>query len=428
VKHIPLQFVLVLDHVDAEKMNIYQGVNMYIPRLLTGAVATLLTAVFLTSCGNGSAENSKSSQNETKSDSSAIKQDSTKAAAAADSGDKTAEKKPGQTIEAVPVEVTTIKKGTISDYILLSANLETEKMTDVYSHIQGMVEQIFVQEGDKVSKNQVLAKLEANEYELAEERAKLNYMKQESDFKRLQEMYEKDLLSKEEFEQAKFTSEGLKVDWEQAKLNLSYTRITAPITGVVGDRMIKLGDRINPTDKLFTVINTDEMIAVVYAPEKELGIIQKNQPAYISSDNIRGERFNGWIKRISPVVDPQSGTFKVTIGVRNEANKLRAGMFVNTHIVTATHVDAILIPKTAIVYENETMNVFVVRDSIAHKITLDVGFQDHEKVEALSEIKEGDKVIVVGQAGLKDKTRVEIVSERENIFAIRKDIGYYNES
>lgn len=426
MKLISLRFVLVLDQVGAERMNFYQGVNMYSPRLLTGAVAMLLTAVFLTSCGNGSAENTKNGQNAAKSDSAAVEQDSTKAAA--DSGNKAAEKKPGQTGEAVPVEVTTIKKGTISDYILLSANLETEKMTDVYSRVQGLVEQIFVQEGDKVSKNQVLAKLEANEYELAEQRAKLNYLKQESDFKRLQEMYEKDLLSKEEFEQAKFTTEGLKVDWEQAKLNLSYTRITASIAGVVGDRLIKLGDRINTTDKLFTVINTDEMIAVVYAPEKELGIIQKNQPAYISSDNIRGEKFTGWIKRVSPVVDPQSGTFKVTIGVKNDANKLRAGMFVNTHIVTATHDDAILIPKTAIVYENETMNVFVVRDSIAHKITLDVGFQDHEKVEALSDIKEGDKIIVVGQAGLKDKTKVAIVSERENTFAIRKDMGYYNES
>jgi len=399
---------------------------MYITRLITSIIALVLVTGLMIACGNGSAGNSDGDEDKTKGDSGAVATDSTKAQA--DSGAKAEDKKPGQSIEAVPVEVTAIKKGTISDYILLSANLETEKMTDIYSRVQGLVEQINVEEGDKVKKNQILAKLEANEYELAEQRAELNYLKQESDFKRLQEMYAKDLLSKEEFEQAKFATEGLKVDWEQAKLNLSYTRITSPIEGVVGDRLIKLGDRINPTDKLFTVINTEEMIAVVYAPEKELGIIQKKQPAYISSDNIKGERFTGWIKRVSPVVDPQSGTFKVTIGVRNEKDKLRSGMFINAHIVTATHEDAILIPKTAIVYENEAMNVYVVRDSIAHKIKLDVGFQDHEKVEALSDIQEGDKVIVVGQAGLKDKTKVVIVSERENIFAIRRDAIYQNES
>jgi membrane fusion protein (multidrug efflux system) len=323
--------------------------------------------------------------------------------------------------ELIPVEVTTIKRGTISDYILISSNLETEKMADVVSRIQGLVQKMYVMEGDYVKKGQILMELEADEYKLAEERAQLNYLKQESDFKRMEAMFTKDLLSKEEFEQARFTMQALEVEWKQAQLNLSYTRITAPISGVIGDRLRKLGERIQPTDKLFTVINTEEMIAVVYIPEKELGRIEKDQIAYIASDNIPNERFAAHVKRVSPVVDPQSGTFKVTIGVKNKKNKLRVGMFINAHIVTDTHENAVLIPKTAIVYENELMNVFVVKDSVAHKIELKVGFQDHEKVEALSDIEEGDKVIVVGQAGLKDQTKVKIVSERENLLAMRRN-------
>jgi len=327
--------------------------------------------------------------------------------------------KKDQKIDAIPVEVTTINKGTISAYILLSTNLETEKMTNIYSRIQGVVEKIYAQEGDRVGKNQVLLQLEGEEYRLAEERAHLNYLQSESEFNRLKTMFEKDLLSKEEFEKARYTTEGLKVDWDQAKLNLSYTKIKSPISGIVGDRSVKIGDRIQPTQQLYTVINTDEMIAVVYTPEKELGNVRKGQTAYISSENIVDKRFTGWIKRVSPVVDPQSGTFKVTIGVKNLENQLRSGMFVNAHIVIDTHEDVVLIPKTAIVYENEMMNIFVVRDSIAHKVALNVGFQDHEKVESLSKIEEGDKVIVVGQAGLKDQTKVKIVSERKIEFANR---------
>jgi len=292
-------------------------------------------------------------------------------------------------------------------------------MTDIYSRVQGVVDRIRVQEGDKVRKDQVLAELEGEEYRLAQERARLNYLQQKSDFDRLKAMFEKDLLSKEEFEKARYATQGLEVDYQQAKLNYSYTKITSPISGVVGDRLIKIGDRIQPTNKLFTVINTDEMIAVVYAPEKELENLRKDQTAYISSDNITDKRFTGWIKRVSPVVDPQSGTFKVTIGVKNVKNQLKSGMFVNAHIVIDTHDDAVLIPKTALVYENEAMNVFVVRDSIAHKIVLKAGFQDHEKVECLEDIEAGDKVIVIGQAGLKDQTKVKIVSERKIDFAMR---------
>jgi RND family efflux transporter MFP subunit len=349
--------------------------------------------------------------------------DSTQAADG-DSSDKNDQggknEKSKESEELIPVEVTTIKRGSISDYILMSSNLETEKMADVFSRVQGLVQKMYVMEGDYVKKGQILMELEADEYKLAEERARLNYLKQESDFKRMEAMFNKDLLSKEEFEQARFTTQALEVEWKQAQLNLSYTRITAPISGVIGDRLRKPGERIQPSDKLFNVINTEEMIAVVYVPEKELDRIEKEQIAYITSDNIPNERFTAYVKRVSPVVDPQSGTFKVTIGVRNERNKLRVGMFVNAHIITDTHENAVLIPKTAIVYENELMNIFVVKDSVAHKIELKVGFQDHEKVEALEDIEEGDKVIVVGQAGLKDQTKVKIVSERENLFALRR--------
>ena len=353
----------------------------------------------------------KKQNSKTNNDSIKTKQDSGKAMGNKNDAD----------LELVPVEVTEIKKGPISNYILLSTNLETEVQTDVFSRIQGIVKKIHHDVGDYVTKNSVLMELEADEYVLAEERASLNYKKQKADFERLQQMYSEDLLSKEEFEQARFTTEGLKIDWEQAKLNLSYTAIKSPISGVIGDRFRKPGDRIQPSDKLFSVINTEEMIATVYVPEKEINRVKIGQTAYITSDNLKDKRFTGWLKRVSPVIDPASGTFKVTIGVKNVGNVLRAGMFVNAFIVTDVHENAILIPKTAIVYENEAKNVFVVKDSTAHKITLNVGFEDHEKVESLAGINEGDKVIVVGQAGLKDKTKVKIVSEQENMIAMKKE-------
>jgi membrane fusion protein (multidrug efflux system) len=388
---------------------------MKILKAIAFIVSALIVLQVVVSCGGGNAHNEGAAESDTtKSDSANV--DSAKKGKTGDG------KKSQEDAELIPVEVTTIKRGKISDYILLSANLETEKMASVYPRVQGLVDNIKAEEGDNVKKGQILMTLEADEYVLAEEKAKLNYLNQKSDFERLKAMYEQNLLSKEEFEKAKFTLEGLEVDWKQAKLNLSYTQITAPIAGVVGDRLIKPGDRIQPTDELFTVINTSEMIAVVYAPEKELGNVEKNQMAYITSDHLAGEQYEGWIKRVSPVVDPQSGTFKITIGVKNRKNVLRAGMFVNTHIITSTHEQAVLIPKTAIVYENEQMNVFVVRDSVANKISLKVGFQDHEKVESLEGIEEGDKIIVVGQAGLKDQTRVRIVNERENNLAFRDDL------
>jgi membrane fusion protein (multidrug efflux system) len=386
--------------------------------LLLFFLMILVFNFYLIQCSKGNAGN----ENHDSGDSSKVATDSTKEDIDHHKGQIETEKNKNE--EAVPVEVTTVKRGKISDYILLSTNLETEEMADVYPRVQGIVEYIYKEEGNHVEKNMVLLKLEAAEYVLVEERARLNYSKQKANFDRLESMFEENLISKEEYDQARYTTGALEVELKQAELNLSYTKIKAPIRGVIGDRFCKVGDRIQPSDKLFTIINTDEMIAVVYVPEKELGKVAKGQSAFITSDHMKEEKFTGKIKRVSPMVDAQSGTFKVTIAVNNKQNKLRAGMFVNAHIITSTHENTILIPKTAIVYENELMNVFVVKDSLAHKIVLRIGFQDHEKVEVLSGIEEGDKVIVVGQAGLKDKTIVKIVSERENSLAFRKEQAF----
>jgi membrane fusion protein (multidrug efflux system) len=385
---------------------------MYFKKLTTLILTVFLLAQFNVSCGGGNTKN----ENSAGSDSTSTDSSSSQTKQTGNFGSGGPE---GSQADVIPVEVTTIKRGLISDFILLSTNLETEKMASVYSRVQGLVENIAAEEGDNVKKGQVLMTLEADEYVLAEEKARLTYQSQKSDFDRMAAMFEQNLLSKEEFEKAKFTLGGLEVDWKQAKLNLSYTRIKTPIAGVVGDRLIKPGDRIQPTAKLFTVINTTEMIAVVYAPEKQMGHVVKNQRAYITSDHLAGQEYEGWIKRVSPVVDPQSGTFKITIGVKNKNKILKSGMFVNTHIITATHENAVLIPKTAIVYENEQLSVYVVKDSIANKVALKVGFQDHEKIESLEGIEEGDQIIVVGQAGLKDKTKVRIVNVQKKELALK---------
>jgi membrane fusion protein (multidrug efflux system) len=367
-------------------------------KIFVSIILLIFSGLFLTFCGGGHADNAGDK-------------------ADADTS-KTTEKKSKENIEAVPVEIITVMRGDISDYILLSSNLETEVMADVYSRVQGIVESIEKEEGQFAAKGEVLMTLEAKEFDLAEQRARVQYDQQLSNYKRLEVMHEKKLLSDDEFEKARYTMVAAEISWKEARLNLDYTKITSPIAGRVGERLAKIGKRIQPVDKLFSVVDNSQVIAVVYVPEKNLNQLKIGQRAVITSDNLPDQKFSGAIKRISPVVDPASGTFKVTVGVNNAGNDLRPGMFVNVHIIIDTHKNSILIPKTAVVYENEWVNIYVVRDSVAHKIRMSPGFQDSEKIESLQDVAEGEKVIVVGQAGMKDKTRVKIVSERENRLAV----------
>jgi membrane fusion protein (multidrug efflux system) len=378
--------------------------------MLTAILITII-GFFMIQCGSGEGENK--SKGEATKDSSKMSTDSN----SLENNEGTKENKQEQKNDEdlIPVEITKVAKGSISNFILLSSNLETEIMADVYARIQGIVEKIHKEEGQYVRSGETLLSLEAEEYELAERKARINYEKEKSNVERLREMHRKQLISDDEFERAQYVADAAEVSWKEAKLNLDFMQIQSPISGWIGERLAKVGARIQQTDKLFTVVNQSQVIAVVWVPEKNINEINIGQPAVLTSDHLQNKRYEGFVKRISPVVDPASGTCKVTIGVKNVDRALRPGMFVNVHIIIDTHDDVILIPKTAVVYEKEYMNVFIVRDSVAHKIRLKPGFEDHEKIESLNdEIQTGDQLIVVGQAGMKDQTRVKVVSEREN--------------
>jgi len=224
-------------------------------------------------------------------------------------------------------------------------------------------------------------------------------------------MHEKQLTSTKEFEEARFSLEQARIDWETAELNLKRTRITAPISGVVTDRFVRLGQLVGTTKPLFRIVDVAEKIAVVHIPEREIIRIRQGQLAYLSTDNLPDKRFDAFIKRLSPHVDAASGTLKVTVGVRDPENSLRPGMFVSVHIVTDTHRNTLLIPKAAVVYENGLPYSFFVRqDTLARKVRLDRGFSNEQYVEVLASVSDTDRVVVVGQNGLKDGARIKVVA------------------
>ena len=220
-------------------------------------------------------------------------------------------------------------------------------------------------------------------------------------------------MSKEVFDKAKFNLEQARISWQEAKLNLDRTTVRAPIDGVVSLRNVRQGDRVMASVHLFSMVNLDNIIATVHVPERELSVIQRGQLTYLTSDYLDDKRFEGYVKRISPVVNPETGTFKVTIGLDLDHDGLRPGMFVNAFIVTQTNDNALILNKDAIVYDGNKRFVFVVKDSLAYKMPVEVGFEDASRIEIINGISDTADVIIVGQNGLRDKTKVKIVKRRK---------------
>lgn len=310
--------------------------------------------------------------------------------------------------DSVPVQIIHPRYGDISSFLLFSSNIDSEKMVDIYPMTTGIIEAINHDEGDPVKKGDILAVLDDREASINEQKARINFQQFKMEFTRQEEIFNKHLISKEDYERMKYNLEKARLDWEQRRLLLSYTRIKTPISGVVNKRYIKVGNKINMTQLAFSVIQDREKIAVVNIPEQEKPHIFTGQRALITAGS---QPVPGSVKRISPAIDPESGTFKVTLQVKDDTNLLAVGQFVNVKIVKKVHQNALLLAKEALIYEGGKVYVFILDDKVrARKKEITVGFDDGSRVEVVKGLSgDNERVVTAGKSSLKENAQVKIV-------------------
>lgn len=319
------------------------------------------------------------------------------------------EKKKKKVEEAIPVEVTKVVKGNISAYFTGTASLEAENEAKVVAKVGSVVEKIFVEEGNHVKEGQVLAQLDDDKLVLDLVQAKARLKQLENDFKRKEELYKKNIISTETFEIIKSDFEMQKAAAGLARLMKEYTSIRAPIGGVISERMIKKGNMLAKDQPCFRITDFDPLLAILHVPEKEMSKLEKNQNASFTVDALPKETFTGKIERISPIVNPRTATFKVTVSVTDPGGKLKPGMFARVSIVYDVHTNTPLVPKDAVLTEGNESVVFLVKNNKAHRKIVETGYINTTHLEIRNGLKPGDSVVQTGVGGLKDGSAVEIL-------------------
>ena len=311
---------------------------------------------------------------------------------------------------ARPVEASTVATGDIAAFFTGTASLEAEEEALVVAKTGGVVMEIFAEEGQYVKQGQRLAKLDDERLTLEMSRSEAALAKLKRDYERNEELFQKSLISAEEYERIKSDYETQKAARDLAQLELNYTTVVAPFSGIVSERLIKRGNMVATHAPTFRLTDFDPLLAILHVPERELNKLQKGQRAELRLDALYGEVFTGAIKRISPIVDPTTGTFKVTVEVRDRSRQLKPGMFGRVRIVYDTREDVLLVPKEAILAEDDESAVYVIRDTMSFRQLVETGYSDDAHMEVLSGIETGDVVITTGQNNLRDSTKVEIIN------------------
>ncbi|MCI0566588.1 MAG: efflux RND transporter periplasmic adaptor subunit [Acidobacteria bacterium] len=310
---------------------------------------------------------------------------------------------------AVPVSVASIQEGEVSSYITSTANLVPENDVKVLAESEGKVAEIRVEEGDRVAKGEILAQLDQGDAEITLKKAQVKASNAKLNFDRAAKVLAENLMSREQYDKVATENEVARQEEAEAAWRLEKTTIRAPFSGHLTERMIRPGQHIRPGDVLFSVADFDPLIARIYLPEKDVLGLTEGRGVRITLKANETTQVKGRIRQISPVVDPATGTVKVTVEAVAPPPELRPGAFVTLAIVRETHPKALLVPREAILWEMQDSYLFVVDGAVARRRPVSLGLEEEGHVEVVRGLTAGDQVIVAGQGGLKDGASVKVL-------------------
>lgn len=298
--------------------------------------------------------------------------------------------------------------GDIATYYRATASLDPDKRADVLARVSGVIQRLVAEEGDRVANGQILLHIEDAEYRHRTTMARVDLEKQQARLVRAEKIFSQGLSSAEDFDAIRTDTASAEAALDLAELELSYTKVTAPFAGQVVRRFVDQGQTVSNGTALYSLADMDRLLARVFIPAKEFRSIRPDQPVQLVVSS-NGDRLQGRIDLVNPLVDPESGTIKVTVEVRDYPTTTRPGDFVEVSIVTDSHSDSLLVAKVAVVTERGQRSVYVVDGETAYQRPVEVGFEDDVNAEIISGLEPGEMVVIQGQRALRDGQPVSVL-------------------
>ncbi|MBI2566796.1 MAG: efflux RND transporter periplasmic adaptor subunit [Candidatus Schekmanbacteria bacterium] len=294
-----------------------------------------------------------------------------------------------------------VRRGSIASFYATTATLDAEHQTTVHARVEGIVKAVYREEGDVVKEGDVLAQLEDDDQQLRRKQARLKLKLARSERDRIARMHAASLLPDQDLEQRENELETAAAEVEAAELQLANTRVRAPLGGRVVRRHVDVGGHVSAAAPLFEIMDVEPMLVRIHVPANRLADVAPGQAVELTVGS-RSETLTGKVTLVSPVVDPQAGTVKVTAEIHEYPAGVRPGDFAATRVATAVHDTALLVPAIAAFEEQDQQVVFVAASGKAQRRVVITGFSDRGLTEIVSGVSEGELVVVKGQRNLRD--------------------------
>jgi len=360
---------------------------------------------------------------------------------------------------AVPVEVINPQRRSIEEYVKITGTCHSSERSTIGAKIEGTIENFLVDEGDRVKKGQVLARLEKTDYAFKLKLAELEYLNakaqvekgkaeiekassdlitKKADFERLRTVYEKGSLAKQRFDLAKNSYDVAQVVLNQTKIGLKIfetqviflktrveiarkklldCKIRAPFHGVISIRHANIGEWVKVGESIFTLeadnpIEIKGRISEIYLNKLKIGMPVRVKVDGANSPSGTSRDYEPKLKEIAPVADPRQRTVEITVQMNNADYLLKPGLFARMDVILKRTAEAMVIPEACIIKAHNPLSVFVIKENRAEIQEIETGIKEAEMVEILSGLNMDSKVVAAGKDQLVGGEKVLIQKRR----------------
>ncbi len=315
--------------------------------------------------------------------------------------------------------------------------VENTRVTPIYATVQGYgtieplpedniplsadapmrILEITVKPGDQVKKGELVVKLQRDHsLDVAVSKAKITMQKDSLDYKRAVTLYDSGVIPRVKLENAKNDYDISRADYELQKKQLDYaiqnSELRSPINGIVTIINGVVGQITDPTQPILRIVNLQEMMAIIGIEIEDISSIRIDQMADITIPNLPdGRVFKGTVSKLNHEIDPATQLINIWVRIKNPTEFLQPGMFAEAKIIVKEDLNALTVPKSAVLEDTDGPYIFIVRDSTAYKTQIKTGIENDSLVQVLKGVQKGVPVVYQGNYELEDSMKVRIENQ-----------------
>ena len=318
--------------------------------------------------------------------------------------------------------ITTYKvtEAVFTHFIELQGNVQTKQNVLVYPEMPGILKSVFVKEGQRVSKGQVLARIDDGGMSQQLAQLEINTQLAKTTFERQKRLWDQKIGSEIQFLQAETNYKSQKSAVSQLKSQLGKATIRAPFSGIIDDVFKEKGTVIAPGmgSEIFRIVNLSNMYIETEVPETYISSITKNKDVEVNFP-VLGETVNSKIRQVGNFINPSNRSFKIEIGVPSLKGKVKPNLTAKLKLNDYTNPKAILIPQS-IISENANGEqfIYIIKDkkenneAVAERLVIETGKTQGDKIEITKHLTADAEIIMEGARSVNNGQVVKVINKK----------------